>query len=115
MTGEATPTADPPSMVEEEEEEAALEEDFPIVVDLLIVVDLSMIEEELERLANRSRKEEAAMGVATQLMAMAWVRWELGGAGGVVLATLVTRTTTTATATMVECSATGWEEVGEMG
>ena len=110
MTGEATPTADPPSMVEEEEEEeVALEEDFPIVA------DLSTIEEELERLANRSRKEEAAMGVATQLMVMAWVRWELGGAGGVVLATLVTRTTTTATATMVECSATGWEEVGEMG
>ena len=56
---------------EEEEEEVALEEDFPIVADLLIVVDLSTIEVELERLANRSRKEEAAMGVATQLMAMA--------------------------------------------
>ena len=111
MTGEATPTADPPSMVEEEEEEeeVALEEDFPIVA------DLSTIEEELERLANRSRKGEAAMGVATQLMVMAWVRWELGGAGGVVLATLATQITITATATMVECSATGWEEVGEMG
>ena len=102
-------------MVEEEDEEVALEEDFPIVVDLLIVVDLSTIEVELERLANRSRKEEAAMGVATQLMDMAWVRWELGGAGGEVLATLVTRTTTTATATMVECSGTVLEEVGEMG
>lgn len=114
MTGEATPTADPPSMVEEEEE-VALEEDFPIVADLLIVVDLSTIEEELERLANRSRKEEAAMGVATQLMVMAWVRWELGGAVGEVLATLATQVTITATATMVEYSATGWEEVGEMG
>ena len=100
---------------EEEEEEVALEEDFPIVADLLIVVDLSTIEEELERLANRSRKEEAAMGVATQLMVMAWVRWELGGAVGEVLATLATQVTITATATMVECSGTGWEEVGEMG